>query len=52
MATQIKNSPNKASRLSQKRKRAGAKGKTVVKNTKPATVKMRVGGLARRRRHG
>ena len=35
-----------------KKKRAGAKGKTVVKNTKPATVKMRVGGLARRKRHG
>ena len=35
-----------------KKKREGAKGKTVVKNTKPATVKLRTGGLARRRRHG
>ena len=35
-----------------KKKREGAKGKTVVKNTKPATVKMRQGGLARRRRNG
>jgi len=33
-----------------KKKRAGAKGKTVVKNTKPATVKMFSGGLARRKR--
>ena len=33
-----------------KKKREGAKGKTVVKNTKPATVKMRQGGLARRKR--
>tara|TARA_Y100001937_G_C6970928_1_gene263251 strand:- start:69 stop:338 length:270 start_codon:yes stop_codon:yes gene_type:complete len=33
-----------------KKKREGAKGKTVVKNTKPATVKMRIGGLARRKR--
>ena len=33
-----------------KKKRAGAKGKTVVKNTKPATVKMAGGGLARRKR--
>tara|TARA_R100000935_G_scaffold43183_1_gene65557 strand:+ start:431 stop:760 length:330 start_codon:yes stop_codon:yes gene_type:complete len=33
-----------------KKKRAGAKGKTVVKNTKPATVKMSGGGLARRKR--
>ena len=51
---------SKASSLSQsqraatakKKKREGSKGKTVVKNTKPATVKMRVGGLARRKRHG
>jgi hypothetical protein len=51
---------SKASSLSQsqrattakKKKREGAKGKTVVKNTKPATVKLRTGGLARRRRHG
>ena len=35
-----------------KKKREGAKGKTVVKNTKPATVKLRTGGLARRKRHG
>ena len=34
----------------QKKKREGAKGKTVVKNTKPATVKLSGGGLARRRR--
>jgi len=33
-----------------KKKREGSKGKTVVKNTKPATVKMRIGGLARRKR--
>jgi hypothetical protein len=33
-----------------KKKREGAKGKTVVKNTKPATVKLRTGGLARRKR--
>ena len=33
-----------------KKKREGAKGNTVVKNTKPATVTMRQGGLARRRR--
>ena len=33
-----------------KKKREGAKGKTVVKNTKPATVKLNGGGLARRRR--
>ena len=33
-----------------KKKREGAKGKTVVKNKKTATVKMRQGGLARRRR--
>lgn len=34
-----------------KKKRGGAKGKTVVKNTKPATVKFGGGGLARKRRH-
>jgi len=33
-----------------KKKREGSKGKTVVKNTKPATVKLRHGGLARRKR--
>tara|TARA_R110001592_G_scaffold16303_2_gene69426 strand:+ start:198 stop:527 length:330 start_codon:yes stop_codon:yes gene_type:complete len=33
-----------------KKKRAGAKGKTVVKNTKPATVKLNGGGLARKKR--
>ena len=33
-----------------KKKRAGAKGKTVVKNTKPAVVKFSPGGLARRKR--
>ena len=33
-----------------KKKREGSKGKTVVKNTKPATVKLRRGGLARRKR--
>ena len=33
-----------------KKKRAGSKGKTVVKNTKPATVKLRTGGLARGKR--
>tara|TARA_R110002020_G_scaffold119287_1_gene272242 strand:- start:262 stop:537 length:276 start_codon:yes stop_codon:yes gene_type:complete len=35
-----------------KKKSAGAKGKTVVKNTKPATVRLAHGGLARRRRNG
>ena len=35
-----------------KKKREGAKGKTVVKTTNPATVKMRQGGLARRRING
>ena len=46
------NSLTKAQRAqtARKKKREGAKGKTVVKNTKPATVKMRQGGLARRRR--
>ena len=33
-----------------KKKREGSKGKTGVKNTKPATVKLSGGGLARRRR--
>ena len=33
-----------------KKKSAGSKGKTVVKNTKPATVKLRTGGLARGKR--
>ena len=33
-----------------KKKREGAKGKTVVKNTKAATVKLAGGGLARRKR--
>ena len=33
-----------------KKKRAGSKGETVVKNTKPATVKLRKGGLARGKR--
>ena len=33
-----------------KKKKEGAKGKTVVKNTNPATVKLRPGGLARRKR--
>ncbi len=49
---------SKASRLSKgerattakKKKREGAKGKTVVKNTKAATVKLAGGGLARRKR--
>ena len=49
---------SKASSLSQsqrattakKKKREGAKGKTVVKNTKPATVRLNGGGLARKRR--
>ena len=33
-----------------KKKRAGAKGQKVVKNTKAATVKLSGGGLARRKR--
>jgi len=40
---------SKANSLSKGEK--AAKGKTVVKNTKPATVKLRSGGLARRKRH-
>jgi len=50
---------SKASSLSQsqrattakKKKREGAKGKTVVKNTKPATVRLAKGGLARRKKN-
>jgi hypothetical protein len=34
-----------------KKKREGSKGKTVVKNTKAATVKLSSGGLARKRRN-
>ena len=34
-----------------KKKEAGSKGKTVVKNTKAAEVKFSGGGLARKRRH-
>ena len=34
-----------------KKKRAGAKGKTVVKNTKPATVNLGNGGFVRGRRY-
>ena len=34
-----------------KKKRAGAKGKTVVKNTKPATVNLGNGGFVRGRRN-
>jgi len=34
-----------------KKKKAGGKGKTVVKNTKKAEVKLRSGGLARRKRY-
>jgi hypothetical protein len=33
-----------------KKKREGSKGKTVVKNTKPATVKMQEGGLTKGKR--
>ena len=33
-----------------KKKRKGAEGKTVVKNTKPATVKMQEGGLTKGKR--
>ena len=33
-----------------KKKREGAEGKTVVKNTKPATVKMQEGGLTKGKR--
>jgi hypothetical protein len=33
-----------------KKKREGSKGKTVVKNTKPATVKMEKGGLTKGKR--
>ena len=35
-----------------KKKRAGAKGKTVVKNTKPATVNLGNGGFVRGRQYG
>ena len=34
-----------------KKKRAGSKGKTVVKNTKPATVNLGNGGFVRGRRY-
>ena len=34
-----------------KKKRAGAKGKTVVKNTKPATVNLGNGGFVRGRQY-
>ena len=34
-----------------KKKREGAKGKTVVKNTKPATVNLANGGFVRGRRY-
>ena len=34
-----------------KKKREGSKGRTVVKNTKEAEVKLSTGGLARKRRH-
>jgi|TARA_E500000305_G_scaffold109225_1_gene113664 hypothetical protein len=34
-----------------KKKKEGGQGKTVVKNTPDAEVKLRSGGLARRRRH-
>ncbi len=37
-------------KTAQKKKREGKKGKTVVKNTKAATVKLSNGGLARRKR--
>tara|TARA_Y100001973_G_C5130044_1_gene297240 strand:+ start:145 stop:474 length:330 start_codon:yes stop_codon:yes gene_type:complete len=37
-------------KTAQKKKREGKKGKTVVKNTKAATVKLSSGGLARRKR--
>jgi len=46
---------SKANSLSQSQKAATARkkkssGKTVVKNTKPATVRLRRGGLARRKK--
>ena len=49
-----KNSLSQSQRATtaKKKKSAGAKGKTVVKNTKPATVRLAHGGLARRRRNG
>ena len=37
-------------RTAKKKKRGGAKGKKVVKNTKKAEVKLSSGGLARRKR--
>jgi hypothetical protein len=43
-------SQKERSSTAKKKKREGAKGKTVVKNTKAATVKLAGGGLARRKR--
>jgi len=43
-------SKNERRKTAQKKKREGKKGKTVVKNTKAATVKLSGGGLARRKR--
>jgi hypothetical protein len=43
-------SKKERSSTAKKKKREGAKGKTVVKNTKAATVKLAGGGLARRKR--
>ena len=43
-------SKNERRKTAQKKKREGKKGKTVVKNTKAATVKLFSGGLARRKR--
>ena len=43
-------SKKQRAKTARKKKREGAKGKTVVKNTKAATVKMSGGGLARRKR--
>ena len=43
-------SKKERAKTARKKKREGAKGKTVVKNTKAATVKMSDGGLARRKR--
>ena len=43
-------SKKERAKTARKKKREGSKGKTVVKNTKPATVKLSGGGLARRKR--
>mgnify|MGYP003121431068 CR=1 FL=1 len=44
-------STKQRSSTAKKKKREGSRGKTVVKNTKAAEVKLSAGGLARKRRN-